>query len=73
MFINKNFNDLQHLLDKMYTANKVFDIYIYIYIIAVCETRIMKKPSLTSNISLNSYSFEFTPTESTAGGTFLYI
>ena len=71
MFINKNFNDLQHLLDKMYTTNKVFDIYIYI--IAVCETRIMKKPSLTSNISLNSYSFEFTPTESAAGGTFLYI
>ena len=33
----------------------------------------MKKTSLTSNISLNNYSFEFAPTESTAGGTFLYI
>ena len=28
----------------------------------------MKKISLTFNISLNNYSFEFTPTESTAGG-----
>ena len=28
---------------------------------------------MTSNINLNNYSFEFTPTESTAGGTLLYI
>ena len=33
----------------------------------------MKKTSLNSNISLNNYSFECTPTESTAGGTLLYI
>ena len=32
----------------------------------------MKKTSLTSNINLNNYSFEFTLTESTAGGTLLY-
>ena len=57
--LNKNFDDLQHLLK---CTNKVFDI------VAVSETRIMKKTSLTSNISLNNYSFEFTPTESTAGG-----
>ena len=62
--LNKNSDDLQHLLK---CTNKVFDI------VAVSETRIMKKTSLTSNISLNNYSFEFTPTESTAGGTFLYI
>ena len=62
--LNKNFDDLQHLLK---CTNKVFDI------VAVSETRIMKKTSLTSNISLNNYSFEFTPTESTAGGTLLYI
>ena len=28
---------------------------------------------MTSNINLNNYSFEFRPTESTAGGTLLYI
>ena len=32
----------------------------------------MEKNSLTSNINLNNYSFEFTPTGSTAGGTLLY-
>ena len=32
----------------------------------------MKKSSLTSNINLNNYSFGFTHTESTAGGTLLY-
>ena len=42
-------------------------------IIAVSETRISKKTSLTSNINLNNYSFESTPTESTAGGIMLYI
>ena len=61
--LNKNFDDLQHLLKR---TNKVFDI------VAVSETRIMKKTSLTSNINLNNYSFEFTPTESTAGGTPLH-
>ena len=62
--LNKNFDDLQHLLK---CTKKVFDI------VAVSETGIMEKTSLTSNISLNNYSFEFTPTESTAGGTLLYI
>ena len=57
--LNKNFDDLQHLLKR---TNKVFDI------VAVSETRIMKKTSLTSNINLSNYSFKFTPTESTAGG-----
>ena len=32
----------------------------------------MKKSYLTSKINLNNYSFEFTHTESTVGGTLLY-
>ena len=55
---------LDHLLK---CRNKVFDI------IAVSETRITKQTSLTSNINLKNYAIEFTPTESSAGGTFLYI
>ena len=51
--LDKNFDDLQHLLK---CTNKVLDI------LPVSETRIMKKTSLTSNIILNDYSFEFTPT-----------
>ena len=46
---------------------KVFDI------IVVSETRITKQTSLTTNINLKNYAIEFTPTESSAGGTLLYI
>ena len=42
-------------------------------IAAVSETRITRKTSLTSNIKLQNYSFEFTPTKSNAGWTLLYI
>ena len=62
--LNKNFDDLDHLLK---CTNKVFDI------IAVSETRITKQASLTTNISLKNYAIEFTPTESSVGGTLLYI
>ena len=62
--LNKNFDDLVYLLK---CTNKNFDIA------AVSETRISKKTSLTSSINLNNYSLETTPTESTAGGTMLYI
>ena len=32
-----------------------------------------KNVSLLNNLNLNNYSFEFTPTETSAGGTLLYI
>ena len=62
--LNKIFDDLQHLLSS---TKKVFDI------IAVSDTRITKEVSLLNNLNLNHYSFEFTPTETSAGGTLLYI
>ena len=62
--LNKNFDDLQHLLS---CTKKNFDI------IAISETRITKQVSLLNNLNLNNYSFEFTPTETSAGGTLLYI
>ena len=52
--LNKNFDDLQHLLS---CTKKNFDI------IAISETRITKQVSLLNNLNLNNYSFEFTPTE----------
>ena len=60
----KNFDDLQHLLS---CTKKNFDI------IAISETRITKQVSLLNNLNLNNYSFEFTPTETSAGGILLYI
>ena len=62
--LNKDFDDLQHLLS---CTQKIFDM------IAISETRIIKNTSLLNNLNLNNYSFEFTSTESSAGGTFLYI
>ena len=51
--LNKNFDDLQHLLSH--------------------KTRITKQVSLLNNLNLNNDSFEFTPTETSGGGTLLYI
>ena len=51
----------------------MFPCYIKFDIIAVSETRITKNISLLNNLNLNNYSFEFTPTETCAGGTLLYI
>ena len=62
--LNKNFYDLEHILK---CTNKVVDIT------AVTETRITKQISLTTNINLRNYAIEFTPTESSAEGTLLYI
>ena len=62
--LNKNFDDFQHLLSCTKTK---FDI------MAISETRITKQVSLSYNLNLNIYSFEFTPIEISAGGTFLYI
>ena len=62
--LNKSFDDLQHLLS---CTQKMFDI------IAISETRSMKNISLLNNLNLNNYSFEFTPTETSAGGTLLHI
>ena len=33
----------------------------------------LKQVSLLNNLNLNNYSFQFTPTETSAGGTLLYI
>ena len=62
--LNKNFGDLQHLFS---CTKNFFDI------IAISETRITKQVSLLNNLNPNNYSFEFTPTETSAGGTLLYI
>ena len=62
--LNKNFDNLQHLLSCTKTQ---FDI------IAINETRITRQVSLLNNLNLNNYSFEFTLTETSAGGTLLYI
>ena len=57
--LSKNFDDLEYLLK---TTNINFEI------IAISKTSITKNINKISNINLNNYAFEFTPTESSAGG-----
>ena len=42
-------------------------------VIAISQTRITKSISLANNLTMNNFPFEFTPTESSAGGTLLYV
>ena len=62
--LNKNFDDLQHLLN---CAKKNVDI------IAISKTRNRKQVSLLNNLNFNNYCFELTPNETSAGGTLFYI
>ena len=64
MFFNKNVEDLEYLLKA---TNKTFDE------IAISESRIIKDTNLSKSINICNYSVEFTPTESHAGGTLLYV
>ena len=62
--LKETFDDHVYLLK---CTKKILDL------IPVCETRIFKKTSLTSNVNLNNSSFESTSVKSTVGGTMHYI
>ena len=63
-YLSNNFEDLEYLLDS---SNLNFDV------IAISETRIAKNKAPINHIDLTNYSYEQCPTESSAGGTLLYI
>ena len=58
--LDKHFDDLEHLCS---CTNKNFDV--------ITGTRITKNVSLTNNLTMNKFSFEFTTTESSSVGTLL--
>ena len=62
--LNKNVEDLEYLLKA---TNKTFNV------IAISKSRILKDTNLSKNINIYNYTVEFTPTESHAGGTLIYI
>ena len=62
--LSKNFGDLEDLLQN---RNMNFDI------VASSETRTTKNINKVFNIDLNNYAFKFSPTESSAGGTLIYV
>ena len=61
--LTKNFEDHKYLLK---TTNTNFNI------IAILETTILKNTNIIKSINIPNLSYEFTPTEWTAGGTLLY-
>ena len=61
--LSKNFEDLEYLD----STNLNF------HVIAISETRITKNTAQINHIDLKNYSYEHCPTESSAGGTVLYI
>ena len=62
--LTKNFDDFNILLNDL---NVNFDI------LAITESHIKKHPSSPVNLHLDNSSVEQTPTETSAGGTLLYI
>ena len=62
--VKKYIEDLEFLLDATQIC---FDV------IAITETQILKNKFSVTDINLTNYSYEYCPTESSAGGTLLYI
>ena len=62
--LSKKYEDLKYLFDFI---NFNFDV------ITISEKRITKNKARINNIDLTSYSFEHCATESSAGGTLLYV
>ena len=62
--LSKNIQDLEYLLNST---------SINFEVIAISETRIVKGKTPVNSLNLMNYSHQFWPTESSAGGTLLYI
>ena len=62
--LSKKMEDIELLLDSTQIC---FDV------IAITETRIVKNKCSVNDINLTNYNYEYCPTESSAGGTLLYI
>ena len=62
--IQYHINDLRDLVESWLNKPKI---------IGITECRLRKNRKVLSNVDLNDYSFEFTTTKSTEGGTLIYI
>ena len=62
--LSKNIEEIEYLINKT---------KIGFHVIGISESRIKRDNCPISNINLKNYSYEFCLTESSAGGTLLYI
>ena len=60
----KNFDDFQHLIQST---------NINFYVTAILESRTTENKQSVVDKNVSDYSYEFCPTESSAGGTLLYM
>ena len=70
-FFHMNINSLSYHLEEFQSL--LAQLSVKFDIIGITETRLKTKSVRTSNINLQNYSIEHTPTESTCGGSLLYI
>ena len=66
------------IVDYGFTSNAIkltllAKINVKFNVIGITETRLKKSSIRNTNIDLNGYSFEHTPTEANCGGALLYI
>ena len=66
-----NISSLSYNSDQLH--NFLSEINISFDVIRITETRLTKQTLRTTNIDINGYNLEHTPTEASCGGSLLYI
>ena len=70
-YFHVNISSLSYHIDELHSF--LSDIKIEPKIIGISECRLKTSRQALSNIELPNYSYEYTPTESSKGGTLIYI
>ena len=66
-----NISSLSYNFDQLHTL--LSEINISFDVIGITETRLKKQTLRTTNIDINGYNLEHTPTEASCGGSLLYV
>ena len=66
-----NISSLSYNFDQLHTL--LSEINISFDVIGITETRLKKQTLRTTNIDINGYNLEHTPTEASYGGSLLYV
>ena len=70
-FFHMNISLLTYNFDQLHAL--LSEININFDLIGVTERRLKKDRTRTTNIDINGYTFEHTPTEASCGGSLLYM
>ena len=68
-FFHMNISSLSYNLDQLHTL--LSEINISFDVIGIIETRLKKQTLRTTNIDINGYNLELSPTEASSGRTLL--